>query len=416
MIPQSHDIDRRHALRSMKRRATGLLVVVTIVFVVARAVEHDHSALGYVRATAEAAMVGALADWFAVTALFKHPLGLPIPHTAIIPTRKDQIGESLGDFVQENFLSPEVVAEKLRSASIAHRVAMWLGEDDHARSLSANLAVAVAGIADVLRDEEVQDALEHAVVSRVRATPVAPLVGRVLDVMTANDRHQQLFDAAIRNVVQLLEERRETFRGKFAHESPWWVPEPIDERIFEKIFNGVRGLLGDMLNDPRHEVRLHFDERVRNLVIDLKSSPELQAKGEELKEEMLAHPAVRAWTASLWSDMKASLVRQSTDPDSELRRRIERAVTQLARTLRDDPSLEAKVDRWVEQVVIYVVGQYRHEIAELISSTVRKWDAAETSERIELQIGKDLQFIRINGTVVGGLVGLVIYAIGQHLV
>jgi len=400
----------------MKGRATGLLVVVTIVFVVARALEHRHGALGYVRATAEAAMVGALADWFAVTALFKHPLGLPIPHTAIIPTRKDQIGESLGEFVQENFLSTEVVAEKLRSTSIAHRIARWLGEDDHAQDLSANLAAAVVGVADVLRDEEVQGALEHAVVSRVRATPIAPLAGRVLDVMTANDRHQELFDAAIRNVTQLLEERRETFRSTFARESPWWVPEPIDERIFDKIFNGVRGLLGDMLNDPRHEVRMHFDQRVRQLVVDLKSSPELEAKGEELKEELLAHPAVRAWTASLWSDLKASLARQSVDPDSELRRRIERAVVQLAHTLRDDPSLASKVDRWIEQVVLYVVGQYRGEIAELISGTVRKWDADETSERIELQIGKDLQFIRINGTVVGGLVGLVIYAVGQLLV
>jgi uncharacterized membrane-anchored protein YjiN (DUF445 family) len=259
----------------------------------------------------------------------------------------------------------------------------------------------------------VQDTLEQAVVGRVRATVVAPLAGRVLDVMTANDRHQELFDAAIRNIVQLLEERRDTFRARFAHESPWWVPEPIDERIFEKIFNGVKGLLGDMLADPRHEVRVHFDERVRALVEDLKTSPALQAKGEELKEELLSHPAMREWTASLWADMKASLVRQSADPGSRLRQRIERALAQLARALHDDPALAAKVDRWVERVALYVVEQYRHEIAELIAGTVRKWDAAETSERIELQIGRDLQYIRINGTIVGGLVGLAIYSAGQ---
>ena len=409
----SSDLARQRALTSMKRRATLLLVAAAVVFVAARLLEADHSWIGYVRATAEAAMVGGLADWFAVTALFRHPLGLPIPHTAIVPTRKDQIGDSLGEFVQENFLSRDVVTEKLRNAHVSRRLADWLDDPAHVRQVADQAATAVGGLVEVLRDDDVTPVIEHAVLHRLRSVDVAPLAGRVLDLMTANGRHQELLDAAVNGIVNLLDARKEEFRGRFAKQSPWWVPEPIDDRIFEKIFTGLKAFLGEVSADPRHELRVHVDERMATLVEELRHSPEMKAKGEELRDELLDHPAVQSWARSLWTDLKEGLLRQSRDPESELRQRIEVLAGRVATTLRDDPALQGKIDRWIESVVGYLVEQYRHEVADLISSTVRKWDAQETSVRIEQQIGRDLQFIRINGTVVGGLAGLVIHIVGQ---
>lgn len=413
MALTSSDLDKRRQLTGMKRRATVLLLVAAVTFVVARLLEDDHGWLGWVRAAAEAAMVGGLADWFAVTALFRRPLGLPIPHTAIVPTRKDQIGESLGAFVQENFLSRQVVTEKLADAAVARRAAAWVQEEGNAAQLADQVATAIGGLVEVLRDEDVAPVIEQAVLARLRTVELAPVAGRVLDLMTANGRHQELLDAGVTGLVNLLDARREDFRARFARQSPWWVPEPIDDRLFDKIFNGLKAFLGEVSADPRHELRRHLDERMATLVEELKSSPELRAKAEELKADVLDHPAVQEWASSLWSDVRAGLLRQSRDPASELRRRAEALVLRLGATVRDDPTLQAKIDGWVVTVVGHVVEQYRHEVADLISSTVRKWDAQETSQRIELQIGRDLQFIRINGTVVGGLAGLVIYAIGR---
>ena len=407
------DTERQRQLRLMKVRATLLLVAAAAVFVVARIIERDHDWVGWIRAASEAAMVGGLADWFAVTALFRRPLGLPIPHTAIVPTRKDQIGESLGEFVQENFLSREAITDKLRNAHVGPRIAEWLLAPGNAAQLADQLSTAVGGLVDVLRDEDVAPAIEQAVLTRLHQIELAPVAGRVLDLVTANGRHQELLDAAVTGVVNLLDTRRDDFRARFSHQSPWWVPEPIDDRIFDKLFNGLKAFLGEVSTDPTHELRRHLDERVVALVEELRASPEMRAKGEELKAELLAHPAVQGWARSLWTDVRAGLLRQSREPDSELRRRAEALARRLGTTLRDDPALQGKVERWVESVAGYVVEQYRHEAADLISSTVRRWDANDTSRRIEVQIGRDLQFIRINGTVVGGLAGVAIYGIGR---
>jgi uncharacterized membrane-anchored protein YjiN (DUF445 family) len=399
----------------MKARATGLLLLAAVVFVVARALEEDHGWAGYVRATAEAAMVGGLADWFAVTALFRHPLGIPIPHTAIIPRRKDQLGASLGSFVEENFLSREVVVEKLRATSISRRAARWAAEPEHSTTVSRHVGAALHGGLDVLRDEDVQDVVERAVLDRVRAVRLAPLAGRTIDIMTANGRHQELLDSALRSLGRFLDENRQTFREKFAHESPWWVPSPIDDRIFEKIYNGLHALLADVGGDPEHDLRAYLDARLARFADELRTSPDLIARGEELKEELLAHPAVRRWTGALWADLKKSLQSQSADPDSELRQRIEVTVRSIAHAVLEDPALGEKLDRWIEGVVLYVVEAYRHEIADVIATTVAKWDPQEAAARIEVQVGRDLQFIRINGTIVGGLAGLLIYTVSTAL-
>jgi uncharacterized membrane-anchored protein YjiN (DUF445 family) len=409
------EADRRRQLRAMKARASGLLVIATIVFVVARILENDHSWLGYVRATAEAAMVGGIADWFAVTALFRHPLGLPIPHTAIIPTRKDQLGRNLGEFVEENFLDAKVVSEKLRGAHIAQRAAAWLDVAEHRATAGRHLGAAIAGAVDVLRDDEIQQAIEQAVLERIRRVPLSPLAGRTLETMTANGRHHELVDAATKGAIRFLDEHREDLRARFGNESPWWVPEPIDKRIFEKLFSGMHAFLQEVADTPDHDLRRYFDERLAALAIELQHDDALRARGEQLKAELLDHSAVRSWTGSLWADLKGTLLTQSADPDSELRRRIDSGLESLAHTLAADPELQAKVDGWIEGVVRYVIESYRHEAADLIATTVAKWDGAEASDRMELAVGRDLQYIRINGTLVGGLAGLAIHTVGQLL-
>jgi uncharacterized membrane-anchored protein YjiN (DUF445 family) len=393
----------------MKLLATGLLVLAAVVFVVAR--QFDTTVAGYVEAFAEAAMVGALADWFAVTALFRHPLGIPIPHTAIIPERKDDIGRGLGTFVQGNFLSGPVIAEKIRSVGVAARLGEYLADPANARKIGHNAGDAVQAAVDVLRDEDVAPVIEQMVTDRVAAVPAAPLAARMLEAAMVDGHHQLAIDSLLAGVLGYLDRNEASLRDRLDQESPWWVPEAIDDRVFVKLTTAVRRFVEEVGGEPDHQVRRHFDERALDLVERLRESPELEARGEELKAQLLAHPSVRAWTSTLWQDLKAALVESAADPDSELRARLEDGVVRLGETLQTDPELQAKVDAWVERTVLYLLEQYRDEVADLISGTVERWDANDASRRIELQVGRDLQFIRINGTVVGGLVGVVIHAL-----
>ncbi len=399
----------------MKTAATGLLVAVAIIFVIARVIEQNHHWVGYIRATAEAAMVGALADWFAVTALFKHPLNLPIPHTAIIQKRKDQIGESLGEFVKDNFLTSEVVGDRLEDADLALRLGEWLEDPDHAKNVGEQSAAIVRGLTEVLQDDMVQGGIDQVVTKRVQAIPVAPLAGRIVDVAIEGQHHQVLIDSTLVGLAKFLNENRGPFRKRLNQESPWWVPEQVDDRIFEKIYDALNRFVDDVGVDRTHELRVQLDVRTRELAERLKSSPELLVRGEELKAELLAHPEVRAWVASLWDRIKVALIEATEDPNSDLRKQLDSALADAGRSLRTDPAMRAKVDRWIVDGTSYIAEQFRGEVAGLIATTVQSWDTQETADRLELQVGRDLQFIRINGTIVGGLAGLVIYTVSEFL-
>jgi uncharacterized membrane-anchored protein YjiN (DUF445 family) len=290
-----------------------------------------------------------------------------------------------------------------------------LSQPEHGEVVGKHAAAAVSGVVQVLKDEEVQELIESSVVRKARETPVAPLVGRALSLMTHGDRHQELLDSALRLVDRLVDENRDALRERIREELPWWVPTPIDEKIYQKIITGVEKTLEEVGTNHDHPLRQRYNEAMQEFIEKLRTSPEMIERGEHLKEELLEHPVVRGYSASLWSDLKASVLRHAADPGSEFRRRIAHTVTRFAESMRGDPELLAKVDGWVDGAVLYFVEQYRGEVADLISTTVAAWDPEDTTRKIELQIGKDLQFIRINGTLVGGLAGLLIYTLSQLL-
>ena len=405
------DPNKQIQLDRMKRRAAGLLVVASVLFVVSLAFERQFPWLGFVRATAEAAMVGGLADWFAITALFRHPLGIPIPHTAIIPSRKDRIGRSLGGFVQNNFLSREVIAARLHGLRIAERIAKWISDPSNSTRIAHHVATGLAGTAAVLRDEDVQAMIDRAVVTRVRKTQVAPVLGNVLSLLTADNRHQELLDEALHLVSDAVERNEELIRQRIREESPWWVPEAVDDRIHDKVVVAIENTLRQVAADPAHPLRGRFDTALASFIERLKTSPELNARAEEIKEDILANPAVRQFSATIWGDTKQALARYAERKETDPPGAVEQGLMKLGNAVLGDAELMAKVDSWILDAVLYAVEQFRGEVAQLISYTVGQWDAEETSKKIELQIGKDLQYVRINGTLVGGLVGLLLYTI-----
>src|SRR5688572_17062716 len=407
------DPNKQIQLDRMKRRAGGLLIAASVLFAITLALEGRFPWLGYVRATAEAAMVGGLADWFAITALFRHPLGIPIPHTAIIPSRKDRIGRSLGGFVQNNFLSREVIAARLHGLHIAERIARWISNPENSGRIAHHVATGLAGTAQVLRDEDVQAMIDRAVVTRVRKTQVAPLLGNALSLLTADNRHQELLDEALRLITEGVSRNEELIRQRIREESPWWLPEAVDDKIHDKVVVAIENTLRQVAADPAHPLRGRFDNALATFIEKLKTSPELNARAEEIKEDILANPAVRQFSATIWGDTKAALARYAARKETDPPGAVEQGVMKLGNAVLGDAELMAKVDLWILDAVLYAVEQFRDEVAQLISYTVGQWDAEETSKKIELQIGKDLQYVRINGTLVGGLVGLLLYTISK---
>ena len=393
-----------------------LLAAVAVVFVatVVAGAESD-TWLGYVQATAEASMVGGLADWFAVVALFRHPLGLPIPHTAIIIERKAQFGETLGEFIQSSFLTGDAVAERVRAANAGDRVARWLAEPANADRLAGHVLGGAIEVVELLEDEAVHDVLERLVHERLEAASIVPMAGRALGALTKEGRHDELVDAALRGLDRYLDEHRDELQARFRDQSPWWLPGAVEDRIFERLLDGLRAVLDDMAHDRGHGLRRQLDQRILVFVDELQTSPQLRAKGEQLTRDLLERPELRAWIAAVWTDAKVQLREQSADPESSLRQQLAAAITSGGERLLAEPALVAKIDDTAEAAARYVVEHFGGEINQLVSTTIDRWDGEETSDRLELLLGPDLQFIRINGTVVGGAAGLALHAIAQVL-
>jgi len=395
----------------MKRVATGLLGVALVVFVVARILEPSYPWLGFVRATAEASLVGGLADWFAVTALFRKPLGLPIPHTAIIQTQKDRIGRVLANFVQNHFLSHDVLTAKLRSMMLAERVARWVSDPEHSTRIARHLAVGVAQAVQTLPESDARDLIRESALARLQAVQLAPVLGNLLQAVATDDRHQALLDEVLRLVRDALESNRDDLRRKIREESPWWVPGVIDDALHQRIIAAAQKLIAEVAADPEHPLRLKFDVAFRDFVDRLKHSPKVIARTEELKEDLLTHPLVEEFAASLWDRARRAAARFSTEGDGAAVQPLARGISALGESLLDNEARRAELDDFVTNFIASLVEQHRHEVGDLIAQTVRRWDPDVAAQRIELAVGRDLQFIRLNGTLVGGLAGLVIYTV-----
>ncbi|MFI1437688.1 DUF445 domain-containing protein [Streptomyces fructofermentans] len=411
------DEEKFRGVRRMKLTASGLLLAVAVVYVLATWAGNSGAGAwtGYVAAAAEAGMVGALADWFAVTALFRRPLGLPIPHTAIIPTKKDQLGVSLGEFVGENFLSGAVVRQRLRSVGIGSRLGAWLARPEHADRVTAELATALRGALAVLRDSDVQAVVGEAINRRADAQEIAPGIGKMLERVVADGGHRRVVDLVCVRAHDWLVLHNDQVMDAVQGGAPGWTPRFVDKRVGERVYKELLRFVTEMRDMPGHPARGALDRFLTDFASDLQSDTDTRARVENLKREVLGRGEVQDLIASAWSSVRQMIVAAAEDELSELRLRVRASLLSLGARTATDPKLQAKIDGWVEGAAVYVVTTYRDEITSLITDTVAGWDAEHTSRKIEAHIGRDLQFIRINGTVVGSLAGLAIHTVSRAL-
>jgi len=409
------DAVRRAALVRMKRLAAGLLVVMAVVFAVSFALQERFPWLQYVRAAAEGGMVGAIADWFAVTALFRYPLGLRIPHTNIIAGRKNEIGASLGEFVETNFLSETVVRGKLESIGLSRRLGSWLVVPKNAQRLTDELAVAGPGMLRLLGDEAVKDLIEAVAREHLINPQWGPSLGRVGERLVASGQHSAAVDALLERTEGWLAAHPEAFGRAVSERLPHWLPGFVEKMVDDKAYREVLGFVGAVRAQRGHPLRQAIDRYLAELMSDLQHDPETIARVESLKSGLFDNARLREFASETWESVKSSLAEALADPSSRLRTGIRSTVMDVGARLADDRALGARIDRWLADAVSHLVQSYRHDIAGVITETVERWDATETAEKIELQVGRDLQFIRINGTVVGSLAGLVIFALAQGL-
>lgn len=397
----------------MKGVALGALVVMAIVFVIAFVLQEQHPWLAYVRAAAEGGMVGALADWFAVTALFRHPLGIPIPHTAIIPRRKDEIGRSLGEFVETNFLEGRVVRAKLESTPIAATAGAWLRDPAHAETVSGEASTVAAGILRALSDDEVQDLISDLAREHLLDPEWAPTLGAWLSRVVAADAHRGAVDLGVDSIVTWLNANRDSFSGLVSRRLPSWVPSVAMRLVDDTVYHEAVKFAAAVQADPDHPARRAIDRYLERLADNLQHDPTTIERLEDAKSSVFDSPRVRELAAEAWNTAKAGLLTALGDPASGLRRRIVAALGEIGERLATDAALQQRVDTRVADAAVFLVDRYRHDIASIITDTVEKWDPAETTEKIELMVGRDLQYIRLNGTIVGALAGLAIFSIAH---
>ncbi|MEV7633457.1 DUF445 domain-containing protein [Microbacterium sp. NPDC089318] len=410
------DQERLRGLRRMKAVALGALLFMAVVFVISFWLETRHPWLGYVRSAAEGGMVGALADWFAVTALFRRPLGLPIPHTAIIPNRKDEIGRTLGEFVETNFLAGDVVRAKLSTTALSKRLGEWLTHEAHAERVATEASTAAAAVLRALSDDDVQSLIADLAREHLIEPDWAPSAGTWLQRIVEADAHRGAVDLAVDSLGGWLESNATAFQGLISRRLPSWVPRLahrfVDETAYSEALRFVRAVHAD----PRHPARVALDGYLTRLADGLQNDPVMRERLESAKTTLFDSPRVGELAARAWNIAKAGLLDALADPQSGLRRRAATAVAEIGQRLATDPALQRRVDGWATDAAVFLVDRYRHDIASIITDTVEKWDPAETTEKIELMVGRDLQYIRLNGTVVGALAGLAIYAIAHAVI
>ena len=411
MLPEGEaDVERRRRLRRMRSLAVSLLGFAAVVYLLTL----DESGFwGYVNAGAEASMVGAIADWFAVTALFKHPLGLPIPHTALIPKRKDEFGKSLEDFVQENFLQEAIIRDRLVEAQISARVAEWLREPANAGRVVAEGSSLLTLALNRLRDSDVEALVAEVLLPRLVLEPISPIAGNLLSEILHDNAHHGLVDLALEEAHHWLVHNQETFTQVVGERAPWWAPDRLNEMVTDRLHLEAVRWLADIRADPEHRARKALDSLLEQLAGDLLSTPHTQERAERLKVRMLEHPQFLASGMAVFDAMRRALLDALADGEGPLRSRATAELVAFADRIAADRAMRDRLDTWAADAAVFAVRRYGGELTAVITHTVERWDGKEAAQRIELHVGRDLQFIRINGTIVGGLVGVAIHAISS---
>ena len=398
--------------RRMRVLATAMLAAMAAIFIAATGLEDSHPAWGFVKAFAEAAMVGGIADWFAVTALFRHPLGLPIPHTAIIPRNKDRIGAALASFLRDNFLIPAVVARRMRNVDVAGAVGRFLSQPPAEGRMREGGSRLVADLLESLDQERLGGMVKSAVAARLKSLEVSPLIGKALETAISDDRHIPILDGIVTWAGRTLDANEEIIRAMVYQRAGWIMKlAGLDEKLAEAIIDGLRKLTIDMALDPDHPLREKAEEGLATLAWDMQYDPAMREKVEGWKNEIIANKAVTDWVGGLWETSRAGLLRSARDPDRAMAGRFGEALMQLGETLQQDGRLNIAINQFARRAVAGIVASYGSGIVTLVSETVRGWDARTVTGRLENAVGRDLQYIRINGTLVGGLVGLIIHTI-----
>ena len=401
----------------MKAAATGLLLVMAALFALSRALQPHHPWLGFVKAFAEAAMVGGLADWFAVTALFRHPLGLPIPHTAIIPRNKDRIGEALANFINENFLVPSVVARRMSGIDVAGAAGRFLrapASEEAKSRIRQGASRLIADIFESLDDERLGGIFKGAISSRLRSMEISPLVGHALASAINEDRHVPMLEASIRWMARALDANEPLIREMVKKKANWVLKlAGFDTKLADAILDGLRKLTAEMSTDPAHPVRLKVEEALAQLANDLQTRPETRGRVEAMKEQLLDNRSVSLWLDTIWQKGREAIVRAARNPDAAMAGKLGEVLNSMGATLEKDARIRTSINRFVRRAAAGLAASYGSSIVKLVSETIRSWDARTVTARLESAVGRDLQYIRINGTIVGGLVGLGIYALDR---
>ncbi len=404
----SLDQSRRAGLRRMRTLAVSLLLLAAAVYLLT--LDRD-GFWGFVNAGAEASMVGAIADWFAVTALFKHPLGVPVPHTALIPNRKDELGRSLEEFVGSNFLQEGIIRDRLAHAKVSERVGHWLAVTDNSKRVVDEVATVLRLGLDRVRDEDLAALVQDALLPRFREEPISPIAGSLLEEIVLDGAHHGLVDLVLEEGHRWLLENEETFTEVVGERAPWWSPQALNERVTHRLWVEAVAWVDDIRQDPYHHARTALDSVLAKLAQDLLHDEATQERAERLKERILDHPQVVVTATSLWNSFRAALVKALADEDGPLRHRALEELTRFGTRLVTEADLRRRLDGYAADLAVFLVGRYRDELTAVITHTVNRWDGKEAASRIELYVGRDLQFIRINGTIVGGLVGVLIHTV-----
>lgn len=402
---------QRAALRRMKVVATALVALAALVYALTAAwiTSGAPGWVGYLNAAAAVGTIGGLADWFAVTALFRHPLGVPIPHTAIIPRKKDQIGETLSTFVADNFLSHQLIRDKVDRTDVATAVGRWLVVPDNAGRVSDEIAAGLRGSLTVLDDEQIKNALEFALMRRLATAQVSQPLGQLLGQVVADGAHHGLVDVIVNRTCLWLSTNRDMVLATIGGQAPSWSPAFVDDLVSERIYAEIMRVARDVRDDPNHEARATVDRLLDDLARDMREDPATIARVQRTKDGLLTHPQARALLDDFWTSQRQSVIDMADDPRSPLREGVTQQLMTAAQRVLDDDGMVARINRWVADAAAHLVAGYALQITSIIGETVSAWDAEETTARVELSVGRDLQFVRINGFIVGAVVGVLLH-------